>query len=62
MQGDSDMEHTLPRVKETAIGNLPCDSANSNRNSVTTERGGMGREVGRRFEGGDSGKSMADSY
>jgi len=39
-------KHTLPCVKETAFGNLPCDSANSNQNSVTAERGGMGREAG----------------
>ena len=32
-------KHTLPCVKETAFGN-------SNQNSVTAEKGGMGREAG----------------
>ena len=30
--------------------NLPCDSGNSNRGSVTTSRGGTGREGGGRFK------------
>ena len=30
--------------------NLPCDSGNSNRGSVTTSRGGTGREAGGRFK------------
>ena len=39
-------KHASPRVKEMAIGNLPYESANSNQNSVTAERGGRGREAG----------------
>ena len=31
-------------------GNLPYDSGNSNRASVKTSRGGMGRKVGGRFK------------
>ena len=48
---ESGMEtYTLPYVKQTVKGNLLCDSGNSNQGSVTTERGGMGREVGRKFK------------
>ena len=36
---------TLPSVKQIANGNLLFYSGNSNRDSVTTQRGGMGREV-----------------
>ena len=32
-----------------ANGDLPCGSGNSNRGSVSTQRGGMGREMGERF-------------
>ena len=32
------------------MGNLPYDSGNSNRDSVSTERGGVGREMGGRFK------------
>ena len=42
--------YTLPYVKQIADGNLLCDSGNSNQGSVTTWRGGMGREVGGRFK------------
>ena len=41
---------TSPYVKETANGNWLYDSGNSNQCSVTTQRGGMGREVGGRFK------------
>ena len=40
---------TLPYVKKIANENLLCDSGNSNRGSITTKRGGMGRETGWRF-------------
>ena len=40
MYGDSNMETYLAICK---IGNLLYDSGNSNRGSVTTWRGGMGR-------------------
>ena len=39
----------LPYVKLIANGNLLYDSGNSNQGSETTWRGGMWREVGRRF-------------
>ena len=42
---------TLPYVKQTANGNLLYGSGNSNRVSVSTERGEMGREMGGRFKG-----------
>ena len=49
--GESNMEtYTLPYVKQTANGNLLYDSGNSNWGSVTTWRGGVGREVGGRFK------------
>ena len=41
--------HTLPHVKETASGNVPYDSGNSNRSSVTTQRAGVGWKVGGMF-------------
>ena len=41
---------TLPYVKQLANGNLLYDSGNSNRGSVSTERGGMVREMGGRFK------------
>ena len=43
-------KHTLPYVKYIANGNLLHGSENSNQGSVTTERGGMGREVGGMFK------------
>ena len=42
--------HTLPHVKQTAGGNLLCDVGNSTQCSVTTQRGGMGWEVGGRLK------------
>ena len=42
--------YTLPYVKQIASGNLLYDAGNSNRFSVTTQRGGMGWEVGGRSE------------
>ena len=30
--------------------NLPCDSGNSNQGSITTVRGGTGKEAGGRFK------------
>lgn len=59
MYGQSNMETCiLPYVKYLANGNLLCDSGNSNRGSVTTSRGPMGREVGR----GSSGKGYMCIY
>ena len=50
MNGESGMEtYTLTYVKQIASGNLLYDSGNSNRGSVTTYRGRMGREMGGRF-------------
>ena len=40
----------LPYVKQTAKGNLLYGSGNSNRGSVSTYRGGKGREMGGRFK------------
>ena len=42
-------KNTLPYVKQIADGNLLYDSGNSNRASVSTQRGGMGREMEGRF-------------
>ena len=39
----------LPYVKQIANGNLLYGSGNSNRFSVSTQRGGMRREMGGRF-------------
>ena len=41
---------TLPYVKSIAKGNLLYGSGNSNRGSVSTWSGGMGREMGGRFK------------
>ena len=41
---------TLPYVKEIASGNLLYDSRNSNRGSMATQRGRMGREMGAKFK------------
>ena len=41
---------TLPYVKYMANWNLLYDSGNSNRGSVSTKSGGMGREMGGRFK------------
>ena len=41
---------TLPYVKKIANRNLLYGSGNSNRDSVSTKRGGMGREMGGRFK------------
>ena len=41
---------TLPYVKQIAIGNLLYGSGNSNRGSVSTQKSGMGREMGERFK------------
>ena len=49
---------TLAYVKYIANGNLLYDSGNSNRGSVTTQRGGIGREMP---EGQDMCPPMADS-
>ena len=40
----------LPYIKQTANRNLLYGSGNSNRCSVSTQRGGMGREMGGRFK------------
>ena len=41
---------TLPYVKWIANGNLLYGSGNSNRGSVSTSRGGMGREMAGSFK------------
>ena len=41
---------TLQYVKSIANGNLLYGSGNSNRSSVSTYSGGMGREMGGRFK------------
>ena len=41
---------TILCVKWIASGNLLYDSGNSNRGSVTIWKGGMGKEIGARFE------------
>ena len=41
---------TLPRVKQIANGKLLHGSGNSNRGSVSIQRGAMGQDVGRRFK------------
>ena len=43
---------TLSCVKETANGNLLYGSENSNRVSVSTQKGGMGRRDGREVQKG----------
>ena len=54
---------TLPCVKQIANRNLLYGSGNSKRHSVSTQRGGMRRELGGRFkrEGMDIYVPMADS-
>ena len=41
---------TFPYVKQIPNGNLLYGSGNTNRGSVATYRGRMGREMGRRFK------------
>ena len=41
---------TLPYVKQIANGNLLYGSGNSNRGSVSTWRGEMGKKMGGRFK------------
>ena len=49
MDGESSREtYTLPHVKRMTSRNLLSDSGNSNHSSVTTQRAGMGWEVGGR--------------
>ena len=43
---------TLPFVKQIANRDLQYGSGNSNRGSVSTQRGRMRREMGRRFKRG----------
>ena len=51
MNLENSMEtYTLPYTKQTASGNLLYDTGSSNQGSVTTQRGGMGWEVGGRFK------------
>ena len=51
MNGESSMEiSTPPYGKQIASGNLLYDSENSNRGSVSTQKGGMGREMGWRLK------------
>ena len=50
MNGESSTEtYTLPHLKQIDSGKLPYDLRISNWGSVTTCRGGMGSEVGERF-------------
>ena len=44
-------KNTSPSVKETAGGDLLFDAGSLTQRSVTTERGGMGRETGGVSEG-----------
>ena len=53
---------TLPYVKQIANGNLLCVSGSSNRGSVSTKRGGLGREMGERFKREETCMAMADSW
>ena len=49
--GESSMDtDTLPRVKQTASGDLLCYAGSSDPRSGTTSRGGMGWDVGGRFK------------
>ena len=41
---------TLPCAKQIDNGSLLYGSGNSNRGSVSTQRGGMGRKMGGRFK------------
>ena len=50
MYEENEMETYITICKQTANENLLCDSGNSKRGSVTTQRGGMGREVGGMFK------------
>ena len=54
-------ELTLPYVKQIANGNLVYGSGNSNRGSVSTYRGEMGREMGEGFKREGIRISIADS-
>ena len=46
----SNMEIYITVCKIDSLGNLLYGSGNSNRGSVSTWRGGMGREMGGRFK------------
>jgi len=46
----SNMETYITVCKIDSLGNLLYGSGNSNRGSVSTWRGGMGREMGGRFK------------
>ena len=48
--GKATWKLTSPYVKSTANGNLLYGSGNSNRGSVSTWRGEMGREMGGSFK------------
>ena len=50
MYGKSNMETYITIRKIDSNGNLLYLSGNSNRGSVSTYRGGMGREMGGRFK------------
>ena len=50
MYGESNMKLTSPCVKEIAKRNLLYGSGTSNRGSVSTQRGGMGRQMGESFK------------
>ena len=50
MYRESNMETYIIICKLIANGNLMYDSGNSDRGSVTMQKGGMGREIGGRFK------------
>ena len=53
MYGEKNMETLLPSVKQKANVSLLCDSGtqtSSTPGSVTTKRGGMGRQVDGKFK------------
>ena len=49
MSGKSDMETYITMCKIDSHGNLLHDSGNSNKGSVSTSRGGVGRRMEGRF-------------
>ena len=61
MYGKSNMETYITICKMIANRNLLYGSGNSNRGSVSTQRGGMGQEDGRKVQkGGNIHIPMAD--
>ena len=50
MHGESNWESYITAWKMGSQGDLLCGSGNSNRGSVSTQRGGVGRGVGGRVK------------